>query len=59
MDARHLAQLAAATPNRGDVHVFLGHPLADLCDTTTVEPGNVYSPGVWTYGISVWAEVDG
>jgi hypothetical protein len=35
------------------VHVFLGHPAGDLCDITTVEPGNAYSPGMWTCGISV------
>jgi hypothetical protein len=40
------------TPNRGSVHLFLGHPAAELCDVTTVEPGNTYSPGMWTCGIS-------
>jgi hypothetical protein len=39
-------------PNRGDLHVFLGHPLSDADDKTTIEPGNSFSPGVWTCGIS-------
>lgn len=53
MDGKKLAELSRSTPNRGNVHVFLGAPAADLCDVTTVEPGNTYSPGVWTCGISL------
>ena len=45
--------------NRGDVHVFLGDPMSDACDKTTVEPGNVFSPGVWTCGVSVVVAADG
>ena len=45
-------------PNKGGTHVFLGHSLSDACDKTTVEPGNTYSPGVWTFGVSVWIETE-
>ena len=38
------------------MHVFLGHPDSDGCDKTTVEPGNNFSPGLWTCGISLWIE---
>jgi hypothetical protein len=51
-----LVRLIRKTPNRGRTHIFLGHPLSDGCDKTTVEPGNNFSPGVWTCGISVWIE---
>jgi hypothetical protein len=54
---RSIAELARNTPNRGNLHIFLGHPAADLCDTTTVELGNTYSPGVWTCGVSLWLVV--
>jgi hypothetical protein len=47
------------TPNKGKTHIFLGSPLSDACDKTTVEPGNSYSPGVWTCGISIWVEEGG
>lgn len=54
LTAQLIAQLAH-TPNRGDRHLFLGHPLGSTCDKTTVEPGNGSSPGLWSCGISVWA----
>jgi len=57
LDLQSIVSLARETPNRGSVHIFLGDPAADLCDTTTVEPGNTYSPGVWTCGISLWLVV--
>ena len=38
------------------MHVFLGSPDSDGCDKTTVEPGNTFSPGLWTCGVSVWIE---
>ncbi|HEX2950673.1 MAG TPA: hypothetical protein VHV83_14090, partial [Armatimonadota bacterium] len=53
-----LDALIRRTPTRGKTHIFLGHPLSDLCDKTTVEPGNTYSPGVWTCGISLWVDVN-
>lgn len=51
--ARIAQTLRSLTP-RGEVHVFLGDPHSDGCDKTTVEPGNVFSPGVWTCGISAF-----
>ncbi len=39
--------------NRGFEHVFLKNALAETPDVTTVEAGNVFSPGAWTCGISV------
>lgn len=56
MISDHLVQKMRSTPNRGVTHIFMGHPLSDGCDKTTVEPGNTYSPGVWTCGISLWFE---
>lgn len=47
-------------PNRGFSHVFLKNALAETCDVTTVETGNVFSPGAWTCGISVvWQDENG
>ncbi len=46
--------------NRGYSHVFLKNALAETCDVTTVEAGNVFSPGAWTCGIStVWQSENG
>lgn len=56
---KNLIQLVRKTPNRGKMHIFLGSPLSDGCDKTTVEPGNTYSPGVWTCGVSIWIESEG
>lgn len=47
------------TRNAGRSHLFLGHPLSDLCDKTTVEAGNTFSPGIWTYGVAIWIELEG
>ncbi|MDA3960738.1 MAG: hypothetical protein PF961_08105 [Planctomycetota bacterium] len=55
----HLFSAIRAQRNRGTRHVFLGHPLSDACDKTTVEPGNHYSPGVWTCGVGLWLSVAG
>lgn len=54
-----LIEIARTVPNKGRTHIFLGNPLSDGCDKTTVEPGNNFSPGVWTCGISVWVENEG
>ena len=59
MPTDQLLATLRTTPNRGDTHVFLGDPLSDAADKTTVEPGNGFSPGVWTCGISVWVEAEG
>ncbi|MBA3708294.1 MAG: hypothetical protein H0W83_05695 [Planctomycetes bacterium] len=56
-DPAAIAERARATPNRGRTHLFLGDPLSDGCDKTTVEPGNGFSPGVWTCGVSLWVAV--
>lgn len=45
-----------SAPHRGRTHLFLGDPASDTCDKTTVEPGNVFSPGLWTCGVAVWVE---
>jgi hypothetical protein len=39
---------------RSDVRVFLGEPGAPEATKTTVEPGNVFSPGMLTYGVTWW-----
>lgn len=54
-----LIERARSIPNKGKVHIFLGNPASDGCDKTTVEPGNVYSPGIWSCGVSLWVEQDG
>lgn len=55
-DLASLAALARSTRNRGRTHIFLGDPRSDACDTTTVEPGNACSPGVWTCGVALWLD---
>ncbi|MBA4387347.1 MAG: hypothetical protein C0404_05160, partial [Verrucomicrobia bacterium] len=57
-ELREVLQTARKTPNRGDLHVFMGDPRSDACDKTTVEPGNSYSPGIWTCGISLWIKTN-
>jgi hypothetical protein len=39
---------------RSDVRVFLGEPGAPEATKTTVEPGNVFSPGMRTFGVTWW-----
>lgn len=39
---------------RSDVRVFLGEPGAPEATKTTVEPGNVFSPGMNTFGVTWW-----
>lgn len=56
MITENLFDIVAGTPNRGQLHVFLGDPQSDMCDKTVVEPGGNFSPGLWTCGISVWIE---
>lgn len=45
--------------NRSDTHMFLKVPEAHDAFATVVEPGNSFSPGPGTYGISTWVTVDG
>ena len=41
-------------PPRSDLRVFLGQPGAPEATKTTVEPGNVFSPGMFTFGVTWW-----
>jgi hypothetical protein len=45
--------------NRGDTHVILGMPGCLEAFKTPVEPGNSFSPGPGTYGVSSWFYVEG
>lgn len=45
--------------NRGDTHVILGMPGSPEAFKTPVEPGNSFSPGPGTYGVSSWVYVEG
>ncbi len=45
--------------NRSDTHVILGVPGSLDAFKTPVEPGNSFSPGPGTYGISTWIFTDG
>lgn len=56
MHADHVLALARSTPHSGRRHIFLGDPLGHAGDKTTVEAGNITSPGVWTCGLAVWCE---
>jgi hypothetical protein len=49
-----LAQHPQWLPPRSDVRVFLGEPGAPEANKTTVEPGNVFSPGMYTFGVTWW-----
>lgn len=39
---------------RSDLRVFLGEPGAPEATKTTVEPGNSFSPGMCTFGVTWW-----
>jgi hypothetical protein len=41
-------------PPRSDIRVFIGEPGAPEAVKTTVEPGNVFSPGMLTFGVTWW-----
>lgn len=45
--------------NGGKWHVFLGHPASNGLDKTVVEPGNAFSPGLWTLGVSLAVRANG
>jgi hypothetical protein len=45
--------------NRSDTHVILGVPRSHEGFKTPVEPGNSFSPGVGSYGVSTWVSVNG
>lgn len=39
---------------RSDVRVFIGEPGAPEATRTTIEPGNIFSPGMKTFGVTWW-----
>lgn len=41
-------------PPRSDLRVFLGESGAPEATKTTVEPGNTFSPGMMTFGVTWW-----
>lgn len=45
--------------NRSDTHIFIKEPEAYDTFCTVVEPGNSFSPGPGTYGISTWLYTEG
>lgn len=45
--------------NRADTHVILGAPGSMEAYKVPVEPGNSFSPGPGTYGVSTWVFVNG
>ncbi len=45
--------------NRSDTHAFLAPPRSHESFKTIVEPGNAFSPGPETYGMTAWVFVDG
>ncbi len=52
-----LQQLAAHPEGiapRSDTRVFLGEPGAPEATKTTVEPGNAFSPGMMSFGVTWW-----
>jgi hypothetical protein len=51
---QHLAAHPEWIPPRSDLRVFLGEPGAPEATKTTVEPGNVFSPGMRTFGVTWW-----
>jgi len=52
------SRMLAAHPEwiapRSDLRVFLGEPGAPEATKTTVEPGNAFSPGMRTFGVTWW-----
>jgi hypothetical protein len=58
-----MAEMRAAHPdwiwNRSDTHAFVAVPGTHESFKSPVEPGNSFSPGAGTYGVSTWVAVDG
>ena len=44
---------------RSDTRVFLGEPGAPEATKTTLEPGNAFSPGMLTFGVTWWLRFPG
>lgn len=54
---QQLAKHPEWIPPRSDTRVFLGEPGAPEATKTTVEPGNVFSPGMLTFGVTWWLRI--
>ncbi|MCL1910249.1 MAG: hypothetical protein FWG05_04870, partial [Kiritimatiellaeota bacterium] len=58
-----MARMKTAHPdwiwNHGDTHVFIAPPHSLDAFKTPVEPGNSFSPGPCTFGVSTWIFTDG
>ena len=54
--SKRIGAAARAVENAGVTHLFLGDPLSHGCDKTAVEPGNNFSPGLGTFGVSLWID---
>ena len=58
LEHQRLAAMRAKHPdwiwNRSDTHVILGVPRSHEGLKTVVEPGNSFSPGAGTFGVSTW-----
>ena len=63
MEQLKMAEMRTKHPdwiwNRSDAHIFLAAPEQHDAFTTIVEPGNSFSPGPGTYGVSAWVESEG
>lgn len=63
LEHAHMNRMQAKHPdwiwNRSDTHVILGVPGSHEGFKTPVEPGNSFSPGVGSYGVSTWIFADG
>lgn len=63
LEHTHMARMRALHPewiwNRSDTHVVLGVPGSHEAFKTPVEPGNSFSPGPGTYGVSTWLSLNG
>ncbi|MBZ0297132.1 MAG: hypothetical protein K8L99_31525 [Anaerolineae bacterium] len=58
LEHEHMVRMRREHPdwiwNRSDNHVILGVPGSHEAFKTPVEPGNTFSPGVGSYGVSTW-----
>jgi len=63
LEHKNMTRMRAQHPdwiwNRSDTHVILGVPGSHEAFKTPVEPGNSFSPGVGSYGVSTWVFVNG
>ena len=63
LEHKNMTRMRAEHPdwiwNHSDTHIVLGVPGSHEAFKTPVEPGNSFSPGVGTYGVSTWVFVNG